>query len=400
MSDEKGPRPVPDLPVTPVNPESAREHAAMSRRLKREREIAATAVPRLLRDEPRERWPLLARHDDLATCGALECLADIVTEGLTRDAVYAHDVAELAVAVAEALPRDSYPSILMAQVRAHAWKDSGKTLRYLGRYQESIQALATAESVLAPFGFLAHDRALVRFHLAFTFQECGRHDESLPILVECKEVFRDYGDTHLVVLCAMSEGVLLQRLSKYREARERYLLLLASTHDIRTDSLAALHHAVGLCSTELGDFAEAEVTLAYALKLYRDLGESIHVIKAELGRGRLFLRRGQLNLAHRHLRRVRRDFLHHSLTEEAGLCGLDIVETLLLLDRAGEAEILARKIVREFTAAALNTRAITALGYLTEAIATRSASARMVTHVREYVLSLRTTPEREFITMK
>ena len=38
---------------------------------------------------------------------------------------------------------------------------------------------------------------------------------------------------------------------------------------------------------------------------------------------------------------------------------------------------------------------MTALGYLSEAIATRQASAKMAAEVREYVLSLRTTPERE-----
>ena len=93
---------------------------------------------------------------------------------------------------------------------------------------------------------------------------------------------------------------------------------------------------------------------------------------------------------------MRRGFLAKALSEEAGLCGLVIVEALLVLERAGEAEQLARKIVHEFTIASLSARAITALSYLTEAIVARKASASMAHEVHEYILSLRTRPEREF----
>jgi hypothetical protein len=84
------------------------------------------------------------------------------------------------------------------------------------------------------------------------------------------------------------------------------------------------------------------------------------------------------------------------MPEEAGLCGLTIVQALLLLERVPEAQNLARKIVHEFVDAELNRRAVTALGYLAEAISNRNATASLASDVREYVISLRTTPEREF----
>lgn len=77
-------------------------------------------------------------------------------------------------------------------------------------------------------------------------------------------------------------------------------------------------------------------------------------------------------------------------------CGLEMVEAFLLLERPSEAETLARTIVSEFTLAGLNTRAITALGYLSEAIAARKAKPALVTRVREYIVSLRRSPERDF----
>ena len=75
---------------------------------------------------------------------------------------------------------------------------------------------------------------------------------------------------------------------------------------------------------------------------------------------------------------------------------VDLVEAHLIRGSAAEAESLARQIVSEFVAASLNQRAITALGFLTEAIAARSVSRELVIDVREYILSLRTSPEREF----
>jgi hypothetical protein len=52
-------------------------------------------------------------------------------------------------------------------------------------------------------------------------------------------------------------------------------------------------------------------------------------------------------------------------------------------------------VIDEFTNAHLSRRAIAALGYLTDAIATNRASAPLVTHVRDYIVSLRTSPERD-----
>lgn len=99
-----------------------------------------------------------------------------------------------------------------------------------------------------------------------------------------------------------------------------------------------------------------------------------------------------------YLRPVRRGFLRSGLAEEAGICGLEMVEGLLALTHAAPAETLARTIVSEFMAASLSSRAIGALGYLTEAIAARNASTQLVTEVREYIVSLRTSPERDFAT--
>jgi hypothetical protein len=62
-----------------------------------------------------------------------------------------------------------------------------------------------------------------------SLQEVERYDESRSLLVESKQVFRDHEDIRNAILCGLAEGVLLQRLRRFREARETDLLLLASS---------------------------------------------------------------------------------------------------------------------------------------------------------------------------
>jgi tetratricopeptide (TPR) repeat protein len=374
-----------------------RDFAETGRRLTQERKAAPGIVDPLLQKTARTNWPALAELPELQTAGALERLGNLFAERLTQDAGHAKAIADLAVSAAEAMPEHSYPAVVIGQLRAHAWKDLGKALRFLGKNEESLQAFATAEQRLevGP-GALAHDLAIVRFNRAVSLQELDRYDESRALLSESKQVFKDHGDTRNAIYCALGEGVLLQRLKRFREAREVYLLLLASTRPIETESLAPIHHNVGMCSIELGDFTAAEENLEYARALFRELRKPLYVMQVELGRGRLFIRRGDPAKGLSHLRLVRLDFLRNSMHEEAGICGLEMVEGFLLLDRPEDAEILARTIVSEFTLANLNARAITALGYLSEAIAAKDAKPALVTHVREYIVSLRTYPERDF----
>ena len=375
----------------------AREFAEMGRRLLRERQAAPGIVDPLLRNTERANWGILAELPELHTVGALERLGNLFAEWLTKDAAHAKAIADLAVSAAEGMPDNAYPAVVISQLRAHAWKDLGKALRFLGKNQEALDVFALAEkSVDGGRGALAHDRAIVRFNLAMSLQELERFDESRSLLAESKRVFREFGDAKNAILCSLAEGVLLQRLRKYREAREAYLLLLASSRDIDPESLASIHHTIGLCSIELGDYVEAEENFLYALKLFRDLRQPLYVMQVELGRGRLFLRRGEPAAGISHLGLIRRDFLRQSMHEEAGICGLEMVEGYLLLGEPEKAETVARTIVGEFSLAGLNKRAITAVGYLSEAIAARKAKPALVTHVREYVVSLRTSPERDF----
>ena len=128
-----------------------------------------------------------------------------------------------------------------------------------------------------------------------------------------------------------------------------------------------------------------------------EVEQPVQVLRSELALGRILLKRGRVEPGIAHLRRVRAQFLEQELVEEAGLCGLEIVEADLGRGAAREAEALARQIVSDFIAARLNGRAVTAVGYLSEAIAARKASAVTVDDVRRFIHTLRSDPDAEFL---
>lgn len=382
----------------PPDPARVAEFAATARKLQQERESAAMTVARLLEETPYSEWATLAGREELRNSGALEKLG---LEGITRlhrNPLEALAIADLTTRIADALPDDAYPAIVMAQLRANTWKDRGQALWYLARYRESLAALDRAEQILEPFGTLAHDRAIVRLIRASALQDVQRFDDAFSLLAECKTIFEDHGDQRRHLICGIAEGAVLHHMQRYREARAVYQDLLQSAESLAdTNAVADLHNNIGHSSVELGEFDTAEAHLTRAIQMYAQLGLPVRAATVELSRGRMMVRRGFLHDGMQHLAKTRDRFLGHGLVEEAGLCGLDIVEALLTSNMAAEAEQLARRIINEFTAAQLNTRAITALGYLSEVIAARRASAATAANVRQYIYSLRKEPDRAFV---
>jgi tetratricopeptide (TPR) repeat protein len=374
----------------------AREFAATARRLAHERTSAPDVVDPILQNTAREHWTELAELPQLQTAGALERLGNLFAKWLPTDVHHAKAIADLAVAVSEAVPEISYPAVVIAQLRAHAWKDHGIAERTLARFDESLEAFATAAERISSFAALHHDRAIIDLAAALTLQELDRFDEALSLATHAKQVFIDHGDVKRQVLTTFAHGVLLQRMKHHREAREVYAQLLDTTPAMEPAVLAALHRAIGFASIDLEDFSGAEVHLGEAIRISRELSQHIEVTRSQLAFGRLLIRRGDHQQATTYLRPVRRQFLEAGLIEEAGLCGLDVVEGMLNLGNSVAAQNLAREIIAEFMRAGLNKRAITAVGYLQEAIASSGLSNSLVTEIREYIVSLRTHPERDF----
>ena len=306
-------------------------------------------------------------------------------------------IAEVAIATADALSPADYSPATVARLRARAWKDRALPLRDLARYPEAIEALDRAEKLLDPFPSLAQERTIMRFARMSILQYAGRYDEAADLLVECKAEFAQQGDEQRQLLCSIAEGSLLYRVGRWSEARTVWHALLAVVRESEhPEALANIQNNLGHVLTALGDFRAADDHLREAVRLFKELDRPLDVARSELARGRMMIGQGQLEEGIAHLRRVRAQFLRQNVIEEAGLCGLDIVEAQLSRGAPEEAEALARQVIREFTAGGLSSRAITALHSLSEAIAARRASIATVDNVRQFIRALHTDPEAEF----
>src|SRR5204862_79014 len=77
------------------------------------------------------RWSELAAAPELHSSAAVEQLIEEVRNRLERSPADALTLADVATSIAESLPATSYPAVVLAQLRAMAWKERANTLRYL-----------------------------------------------------------------------------------------------------------------------------------------------------------------------------------------------------------------------------------------------------------------------------
>lgn len=351
---------------------------------------------RLLAETPLSAWPGLAGREELQNADALGELSRLAVGRVDSVPLESLGIAGLATSIADSLPREGREEAV-AKLRAHAWKDLSVAYRYLARFSDSLSAVDVAEEILAPFDSLRHQSAILQLARAGTLDEAGRHDEAMALVNVCRPAFRQAGDIHRLFLCGILEGGILQHSGRHRDAVAVYDALLAEARGLNDPDIeGTLHNNAGYALVELGELAAAWEHLGRAAALFGRLGRPLQVARVQLARGRMLVRKGEVEAGLAQLHSARGQFLSRNLVEEAGLCGLDIVEAHLSRGALIEAEAFARQIVREFTAAHLSARAIMALGYLSDAIAAREASAGTVGRVQRYIRSLRTQPDADF----
>lgn len=374
------------------DPARVAEFGATARRLMQEKADSADAVLQVLRETPRDRWATLADRPEFLTSGTLDSLAKLAAE-LERDPQESLAATALAIAIAEALPDGSYPIVVIEQHRGQAWKDRARTLCYLARYEEALAALDRADAFFEGHGTLAHDRAIADFVRSIVLSHLRRFDEAQTLLESCRSVFNDHGDVRLYRKCTVATGNLLVRRGDYRAAREVLRELL---RDGDAATLAIARSSLGWCAIHLGFAEEALEHFEEAERRHQDLAWTLDALRAAYGTGSALLRLGKIEAAVERLNFARIHFLEHSLIEEAGLSGLEIVEAKMIRLELEEAKALAATIVDEFTCAGLNRRAVAALAYLNDAIAASSATPEVVRNVHAYISELRLDPTREF----
>lgn len=174
-----------------TNLQGAREH--ISRELS-----AASAQWQRLKGHPQARRLLMVRNDPrFQTWGLIELLLDHSRAQSERHPHLGQELAQLALAIADRLPAESYGDERMADLRCAALTELGNARRIAGNYQGAGLALAQAK---AHFDFGSGD-LLDKANLAQRefelLRDQGRLDEAAAALDQAKVLFRVLGDDRL-----------------------------------------------------------------------------------------------------------------------------------------------------------------------------------------------------------
>jgi tetratricopeptide (TPR) repeat protein len=375
-------------------PERMREFLETARRLEREREGVQDVVARLLRTTPPAEWSSLAASPELRSSAAVEQLIDEIRNRVERTPADALTLADVATSIAEALPAKLYPAVVLAQLRAAAWKERGLALRYLTRYEEALAAIESAEQRLIGFSAVGFDRAVIHLAKAIVLHKLERTDEASELLRDCRRVFEDHGDAKMLLSAAMTEAAFLYNSGQYVEAQKLFVELLKLARGQNdAESLARIESNLGYCSTHFGDFPSANIHFSNSIAFFQDVGCPLEATRAKRGAGRLLIGKGQISAGLAYLRDARRAFSDGGVVHEAALCGLEIVETLVERADTAAALDLAQQIAREVAAAGLPPAAVTKLNKLEDSL--REGNDEVVVHVREvhaYLESLQQPP--------
>lgn len=329
------------------------------------------------------------------TVGMVQTLSDAVRGVLVQSPARGLAVAQLAAAIAGALP-DSYPQVLRAQAEAHAWLWVSNAHRLVSHYDAAFHSLDLAERRIADEPSLAHDRAVLTLARALTLREIDRMPEALELLEEARGVFRDYADETQVAKCELVTGMIYQRLGDIDAARQAYMRVIPSARaggDLHT--VAAAYNNLGRAAADAGHLSASVDALQQARAIFRELDMPTESTRVSWSIGAAQLAAGNLASATTIFEEVRREFLRLAMPEEAGLAGVDLIESLLATEQRVAARELVSAIIEELRRANLNERALHALAYLRETADV--ATPAVAHHVGVYLRRLKDEPKLLFI---
>jgi tetratricopeptide (TPR) repeat protein len=159
---------------------------------------------------------------------------------------------------------------------------------------------------------------------------------------------------------------------------------------------ARVRHSAGNCYIELGDLEKAESFLLEANALWSALGLDVERVRTGWSLGVLAKARGDIDEAIARIDGARSAFEALGIVNDAAIARLELAEVLLLADRADEVPDVLRNVVVSFTSEGVMRNASLALAYLREAVEAGAVEARLLRHVRTYLVDLPADPVKTF----
>ena len=381
--------------LTRDTPESI---SALAAALRREEELAAQRLARIVDSPIMFRRANLAARAELHNAGAVRFLCTQSRALREKQPMHALTLADAAVALSDRLPGERYPATMIADLRGGAWLERANALRYLGRFAEALDALDIAENAYARTPVATFSLALVQYLRSVIFFETERLDEATRLARGAARVFRQFGEDERFIHAKIVEGGVLFHRNRFAEALDLFMSLVSAAKSLGdAATIARLYGNIANCYLGLQRRSDACGYFAQALSLYEALGFETEKIRTRWSLGRLMVNAGSVAEGVGRLREAKREFESLALTNEAAQVTLDIVDALLATGDTSEVARLCAGLVESFVAAGMTGNSLTALAYLREAVTTGRADRGLVEQVRAYLAGGPENTDRPFV---
>lgn len=307
-------------------------------------------------------------------------LTTAVVEASPKHAV---ELTRAAIDLAAELRSSEEPKLL-ARVIGTAWKEHAFALSRLGRYQETFEALDRAEALLKE----GHAKELsltdVEYIRGCTLRDVERYPEAVSTLRRAASRFEAIGDSSRAASARLVEAGSLFHLGRVQEAREiSESLIERLEHSGDLYRLSFVYRALGHFLTYLKEYGLAEQYLRRSLNISRKLKNEPLRVRATWGLALLQAAEGDLRGAVTGLGHVQLELENLGDMNDAALAALDRIDILLALGEVEDVRASCSQLVNLFDREGLTISALTALGFLRQALAEGMMTPETIGKVRQ-----------------
>jgi tetratricopeptide (TPR) repeat protein len=320
-------------------------------------------------------------------------LARASAEARESNLRHALNLADVAIAIAEALPVDYYPANGVYHLRGLAWKERANACRYMNRYADAYDACDHAERAYRRL--LVHDLelAVMQYVRGTILWKQQRLDEALAVARTCAATFSNLRDHGRWINAKLLEGSILVDSHASDEAREIFLALSKDAEAMYDPATRArIENNLANAYLSLGDLGTASAHFIVALQLFESLSMATEATRARWKIGVVALVSGNTNEAARRLAVAKAECEAHQMLGDAALVTLDLAEAFLLIGNRDAAHRLALDVFEFARRAGMTPAALVAAAFLRENAKTGRLTTKIVRHVREFLRRLEAEP--------
>lgn len=360
-------------------------------------DVTAKALIATLLKGPSAWWRNAVRQCPAAfTAGMVRQLLTKMRELHDRAPADALIVTSLATEIANGLSITEYPSDYVITLRAQTLRDHAYVLSIIGRYPDAEAAVEQAEKLIRQTPIPDYELARLDLVRAEIYRITERIDAAKGAAARAAETFRRFGDRPAWVNAQTYTGAVLYRSGAHAEALAVWKSVENEVDAISDTARVNLTNNIGACYRELGDFENAIRYLSSAAKEYEFLGLDASRVKTQWAVAATLKMAGRCDDAMPILRRTWREMESLGMEIDAALVALELAEALLVTRNQEEVPHICRALLERFTRAGMNERALTALAFLRETIASGHATPLHVRHVHDFLRDVPGDRERLF----